>query len=305
MEYRSYQHIERYGTDEVDGIEIGECFVFPKIDGTNASVWMDDGEVCAGSRKRKLSFAKDNAGFYNWVAVQENIRKYLKDYPTHRLFGEWLVPHSLKTYRDSAWRQFYVFDIIEEYQDADGMECERYIPYNEYKENMTFYGIEYIPAMSIITNGDHEMFLNKLKANTYLIEDGAGEGEGIVIKNYNYKNKYGRTTWAKIVTTIFKEKHTKEMGTSKLSGSLTVEEKIAENFLTTEMIQKAYEKIRVENGGGWNSRDIPKLLNTIFHDLVQEETWNIIKKYKNPKIDFKTLSMFTTMKIKTELPDLF
>jgi len=34
MEFRKYQHIERFGTDEVDGIEFGKCYIFYKIDGT-------------------------------------------------------------------------------------------------------------------------------------------------------------------------------------------------------------------------------------------------------------------------------
>ena len=34
-----YQHIERFGTQETEGIENGTCYVFPKIDGTNASLW--------------------------------------------------------------------------------------------------------------------------------------------------------------------------------------------------------------------------------------------------------------------------
>ena len=64
MKFRKYQHIERFGTTEVSQIEFGECFIFPKIDGTNASVWLDDGEICAGSRQRQLSIEADNAGFY-------------------------------------------------------------------------------------------------------------------------------------------------------------------------------------------------------------------------------------------------
>ena len=41
MEFKKYQHIERLGTLEVEGIELGTCYVFPKIDGTNGSnlVW--------------------------------------------------------------------------------------------------------------------------------------------------------------------------------------------------------------------------------------------------------------------------
>jgi hypothetical protein len=45
MEYLKYQHIERFGTDEVDEIGVGECYVFPKIDGTNAQVWIEDGQI--------------------------------------------------------------------------------------------------------------------------------------------------------------------------------------------------------------------------------------------------------------------
>ena len=30
-----------------------------------------------------------------------------------------------------------------------------------------------------------------------------GVPEGVVIKNYNYENKYGRTTWAKIISEDF------------------------------------------------------------------------------------------------------
>ena len=103
MEFKKYQHLERFGTTEVKQIELGTCHVFPKLDGTNASVWLDEnGEVQAGSRKRHLSLDFDNAGFYAWVKEQSNILEYLKENPTHRLYGEWLVPHSLKTYREDA-----------------------------------------------------------------------------------------------------------------------------------------------------------------------------------------------------------
>ena len=66
MEFLKYQHVERYGNDEVDGINIGTCYVFPKIDGTNASVWLgEDGEIHAGSRNRELRLDNEfNALFF-------------------------------------------------------------------------------------------------------------------------------------------------------------------------------------------------------------------------------------------------
>ena len=50
-----YQHVERFGNLEVQNIELGQCYIFPKIDGTNASVWLEDGDVKAGSRTRESS----------------------------------------------------------------------------------------------------------------------------------------------------------------------------------------------------------------------------------------------------------
>lgn len=71
MEFTKYMHLERIGTSEVEGIEDGLTYVFPKLDGTNASVWLnEEGEVQAGSRNRHLSIGADNAGFLAWVLEQ-------------------------------------------------------------------------------------------------------------------------------------------------------------------------------------------------------------------------------------------
>ena len=109
MKFKEYQHIERLGTTVTEDIEFGTCYIFYKIDGTNGQVYLDDkGNIKAGGRRRELTLDKDNAGFYKYVLQNENIKKYLAKHPNHRLYGEWLVPHSLKTYRQSAWRKFYI-----------------------------------------------------------------------------------------------------------------------------------------------------------------------------------------------------
>ncbi len=299
--FKKYQHVERFGTTEVDGIEIGVCNVFPKIDGTNASVWLSNNdEIRAGSRNRELCLEKDNAGFYEWVLKQTNIYNFLLSRPYLRLYGEWLVPHSLKTYEDNAWREFYVFDVVYDVSDEE----IKYLPYEEYKPLLETYGINYIPPLATIKNGKADQFYNLLEKNVFLLQDGNGSGEGIVIKNYDFQNKYGRTTWAKIVTNEFKQKHAKEMGCPEIQGGLSVEEKIVEEFLTKSLIQKEHAKI-VNECDGWQSKFIPRLLNTCFYELVKEETWNFIKKHKNPKIDFKLLMRFCNQRTKEVMPDLF
>lgn len=61
-----YPHLERFGNSEVEGIEVGITHVFPKLDGTNASLWLEDNDICAGSRNRVLSKESDNAGFLDF-----------------------------------------------------------------------------------------------------------------------------------------------------------------------------------------------------------------------------------------------
>lgn len=302
MEFKKYQHIERFKSEEVDGIEIGECFIFPKLDGTNASLWYsaDEKMFYAGSRNRELKLDNDNHGFMKWfIASYEDqhrnaIVHFLRDYPHLRLFGEWLIKHTLKTYRDDAWEKFYVFDVF----DTEKLE---YTHYNQYKEILDAYNVTYIPPICKIKNPTYERFIKLLDQNTYLIKDGEGTGEGIVIKNYSFKNKYGRTTWAKIVKNEFKDAHWGGQTTEKKEKKI-VEEEIVNKYVTLSLVDKEYSKIASE---GWASRQIPRLLNTVYYCLIKEESWNFIKEFKNPTIDFRKLSVLTTSKIKELKPDLF
>ena len=305
MEFQKYQHVERFGTTEVEGIENGTCYVFPKIDGTNASArfnastWVNGGIVRSGSRRKELTLDSDNAGFCAHVLSNDNISDMLYANRDCRLFGEWLVPHTLKTYRDDAWRKMYVFDVVE-----DLGETFRHIPYDEYKPMLEEFGIEYIPPLAVVKNGSYETFANLLDKNTYLIKDGEGFGEGIVIKNYEYKNKYGRQTWAKIVRSEFREKHTKTMGAPKITGKSMVEDAIVEGYCTTALIEKTFAKIKNDNDG-WSSRNIGELIGRVWNDLITEEGKNFVKKLRNPTINYKTLNYKVIIKIKETLPELF
>lgn len=307
MDFKRYMHLERFGTTEVKNIELGDCYIFPKIDGTNASIWINNGDIQCGSRKRHLTLESDNAGFMEWAVQQNNILEYLKENPTHRLFGEWLVPHSLKTYRDDSWRNFYVFDVAIDKLDNevlhDGDDSIKYLHYDVYKLLLEKHNINYIPPICTAKNANYEQLINQLQKNVFLIEDGKGVGEGIVIKNYDFKNKYGRNTFAKIVTSEFKEKHSKTMGGGDIKGKKMVEEEISNKYVTKALCEKVYAKI--ENDGGFNSRNIPQLLNTVYYDIVKEECWNFVKENRNPTINFSTLQHFVFAKVKEILPNIF
>lgn len=294
-QFMKYQHIERLGTTEVEGIEIGTCHVFPKIDGTNASVWLVEGVVHAGSRNRELSAKSDNAGFHAWATHDPRILAFLTAHPELRLFGEWLVPHSLKTYREEAWRRFYVFDVM----GPDGT----YLSYDAYAPILADTGLDYIPPICTIRNGEYDQFVSQLVSNVFLIQDGKGAGEGIVIKRYSFRNRFGRQAWAKIVTSEFKEKHAKEMGAPAHASRNLVEQEIAENFVTTALVEKEHSKIVAEDG--WSSKMIPRILNVVFYCLVKEESWEFVKAHNFPIIDYKRLKHFVFARVKDIRPELF
>jgi hypothetical protein len=308
VEFIKYQHVERFGNDEVQGIELGTVFVFPKIDGANTSVWMNNGEIQCSSRNQRILPGETFQGFPEYVKNHHGIGRLLESYPHLRLYGEWLVKHSLATYREDAWRKWYVFDMCVDVRPEDmahgGADRVKYMPYETYKPILDEFGIEYIPPLAIVKNGTYERFVRQLESNVFLIADGKGVGEGVVLKNYDYFSKYGRQTWAKIVRAEFKEIHTKTMGAPKIDGGAMVEEAIVKEFVTVAIVDKVKANIESEMGG-WTGKHIPRLLNTVFHDLVTEETWAFLKKHKNPTVNFKTLLHFVIAKVKAVKPELF
>ena len=277
MQYRSYQHIEKLGNKAVEGILKGRCSLQPKIDGTNGVVWLgDDGIVHAGSRKRDLTLDNDNAGFYNTIIHNENIKSYLLEHPDHYLYGEWLVPHTIKYYDPSAWKHFYVFDV---YSDE---RC--YIPYDEYSKELDKFGIKYIPEIISIVDPTIDDLTKCLKESKYLIPEDK-MGEGIIIKNYSYRNPYGRCIFAKIVAEEFFDTKSKLRSKNHEIKNMNSEKDIVERLLSEPLIRKEFAKIKLEYPDIKKQELIGRTLNTIFHVFISEELLDYAEK-KRPVINF-------------------
>jgi len=319
-DHRRYDHLERVGHPEVEGLDVGTVYVFPKLDGANASIWLSEGELCCGSRNLVLTEENGLMGFREWVASNADaLYEFLRSYPSGtRIYGEWMVPHTLKTYRDDVWRRFWVFDLW-------NPERQRYHHFEEYSDITDFVGLDVVEPLSIVKNPTEETLLKILNSNTYLIQDGQGLGEGIVLKNYEWINSNGRQPWAKIVRTEFKEENRRAFGVPERDGGFQVEAAIAEEFANLTFVNKTRVKIENEilDKTGWKpwsateagirlsvlarhrKEIIPRLLQTVYSDLIAEESWHFVKKYKNPTIDFKRLQQFVTAQVKRHAADLF
>lgn len=316
--FRKYDHVEHLDRPEVVGIEMGTVHIFPKIDGTNASVWLDaDGKVQAGSRTRQLTIEADNAGFCVWVNSDDPKAAMLRSWlrPGLVVYGEWLVPHTLKTYRADAWKRFWIFDVFDH---ATG----RYVPWDSYGPILTDAGLDVVQPLCSIVEPSPAQLQAQVAMNTFLIADGAGVGEGIVIKNYAWVNRYERQCWAKIVRNEFKEKHGKAFGAAVKHGEFQVEIAIAEEFCTPTLVGKTRAKIITDIA----SRDgidlcqpnaqqdiehtnrakiIPQLLGRVAYDLVTEEIGAILRKHRKPVIDFGKLEQRIILRTKELACDLF
>lgn len=325
--FRKYDHLVRLGHRSVDEITMGKVWVFPKLDGTNASVWLERDKMqmhpaahlrCA-SRRRVLSLEDDNAGFMaamcdgNEDGIGQRINRMLHGLSSWILYGEWMVPHTLKTYREDTWRRFWIFDVYDR-------ERGTYVPYEEYQPILEAAGLDYIEPLCTIQDPSEEQLRAQVEMNTYLIAEGAGVGEGVVLKNYEWRTS-GRP-WAKIVRNVFKEEARRKFGHAEKTGQFQVEVAIAEEFVTPELVGKTRAKVAIDlaselgydvNDPNWQhhveaehrGRVIPQLLGRVWHDLIDEEMWAILKTHKGATIDFKKLQGRVTLCIKALAEDLF
>lgn len=334
--FRRYDHLERLDHRSVRDILLGRVFIFPKLDGSCASVWAEsvehpllgivDATVACGSRNRVVTPEDDNQGFAAWAQsdAAAELRKFVLANPQVTVYGEWMVPHTLKTYRPEAWRRFWIFDV----HDRDK---HQYLPYEEWGPVLQGMGLDVVEPLCIIQDPSAEQVQVQVETNSYLIADGAGLGEGVVAKNYDWRNRHGHQPWAKVVRNAFKEDNRRAFGTTEKGGEFQVEVAIVEQFVTPELVGKTRAKIVTELanenlvdlaasasvGPGhvamvirqleerWRHKLLPQLLGRVYHDLVTEEIWAMLKKHKNPVVNFKLLQARCTMRTKDLAKDLF
>jgi len=301
--WRKYPHVERLENDEVEGLLLfPELWVEPKIDGANASILKDSkGILRAAKRSQVLGDGVDFRGLVAYTYEnQEKFLKFFELYPNTIIYGEWLVKHTISWYRPLAYNKFYAFDVLDlntgyfwrpdiRLERLGALEINQVIP------------IAKVPGPAISTD-DAERLQRYADLNRFLIDETDKVGEGVVIKAFNgdipYVNKYGRTTWAKIVRQEFKEQNTVAMGIGEVAFKEKPEQKFVDQFVTEGRVEKLKQKIMSEHGTGWQSKYIPEILGKIYYDVFSEELWGYIKKERVNAIDFKVLQQLTILRTK-------
>lgn len=286
MNFVKYPKIHRLGKEEVEGILEGMCVVQEKVDGANTQIWFEDGFIRLGSRSKQITEGFN--GFVDYVMTNEPIKNILADHPDWRLFGEWLVRHTL-AYRETSYRTWYMFDIML----PDGKFMEHW----EVSRMSQKYGIP-MPQIFDTVNKPKVEDIKKFVGQTCL----GDKGEGVVIKNLGFLNSFGECCYAKIVTEEFKEDNAVAFGGNNKHSDTYHEVYVINKYMTLSRVKKIMDKIQPTIDKRLDMEHIPRICNTAYHDMLSEEIWSITKDV--PKLDLKVLQRIAFKKAKQIYVDI-
>jgi len=281
MNFRKYDKIIRLGKDETAGILEGICHLEEKIDGANTSAWLDEtGFMRLGSRTRQLGSEEFN-GFVKYMYNYQPIQNYLNENPTHIVYGEWLVRHTV-AYKETAYKKWYMYDIW------DG---EKYIEAPNVMEIGKIFDILTVPFLGEFTNPTLEQIMEFVGKTEF-----GDRGEGVVIKNHNFVNQFGDKCYAKIVTESFKEDNAVVFGGNNKYSDTYEEVYVVNKYMTLPRVTKIMSKLQPEINEKLDLKHIPRIMGSCYHDMIQECSWEIAKRGK--KIDYKVLERIANKKSK-------
>ena len=282
MTHKKFMDIERIKESNTSGFNKGDHVVIQeKIDGANIAIRYDSvtDTIIAQSRKQILNSDNNLRGFYEWSQTldKELVASVLGD--NFILFGEWLVPHSIK-YPDDKYNHVYFYDV---YDTSTG----QYLPQSTVDATIDLLNLDYVP---VFYDGE---FISWEHCMSFVgrTDLGGKYGEGIVIKNQTRLNDPNTRSpfYLKIVCEKFTEtkgqKHVKVIDPEKLK-SMEENKALAETIVTEARIAKLLNKF-VDEGilpEDWGAKEMPivakNLTKAVYDDCVKEEP-DTVKQIEN------------------------
>ena len=327
MNRRNYQHIEKINflteSPDLAGLFNGETYVYPKIDGCNCLVRYDEinRKLVVGGRNRDFDgIDKTDRGLLAYVKARE--KKFLAIFeklgPNATIYGEWLVPHTIKYYRLEAWNEYYIFDILLfkkiEKEGKKELVADRYLDYEEYSalldevNRLDGPALLYIPCLGKIKDCSLEQvkqYVEEHKDYVYLTKEG-DLGEGLIFKNYQYHNAYNRVVWGKVVFADFlqiKKDHRKMKANlpKPQDQDFEIEPALIGKHFNVEFAQKEKCKFEEAKGQPFSMRQFGELLFNSYHEFIKDNIFDFIKEAKAKPINFKLMQRLYADALKSAL----
>lgn len=271
MTQKKYHDVVRLGHKSTLGVlkEGDNIVIQEKLDGANASFRRIGNELFSFSRNNPLSEENTLGGFYEFV---KNLDIHIGEGLI--LFGEWLNPHKVK-YPEHA-KTFWLYDIYDTV-------AEKYLPFDTVKVVAETLGLNLVP---VFYEGEYQSFehLQSFVGKTELggkLGD-IDTGEGIVVKNVDYTDRFGNQIFVKLVTDAFREVQ-KQKAPKDPKIAQTAEQRFVDATVTEARVEKFLHKF-VDEGildelyGVEDMGTILKNMNVrIKEDILKEEAENFLE----------------------------
>jgi hypothetical protein len=272
---KKYMDIVRLGHKSTTNVlNIGdEIIIQEKIDGANASFKLEDDKIKVFSRKTELNLENNLRGFYNY-AITIDYNKLNNDYI---YFGEWSCKHKI-TYPLESTNKFYLYDIY-------SISNEVYLPISIVKSEAQKLNLNLIP---IFYEGEYISF-EHLQSFIGKTELGGKKGEGIIVKNIKYNDKYGNQLFVKLVSDEFAEIQKQKLPKDPYK-KLIAEQKFINTYLTSARVEKILHKLVDENiiDENYGLEDMSIILKSlglkIYEDLIKEEIDYLPENYEQKNL---------------------
>lgn len=284
----SYSKVYQIGHKVIRDIFNDDVLIEEKIDGSQFSFGIIEGELRARSSNKQLILEAPDSMFQNAVDIIKELEPLLHIGWTYR--GEYLQKpkHNTLAYERTPKNNIIGFDIMREGQ-------EDYLSYPEKVIEFERIGLETVPRVYYGKVDSLSMF-NKFLDNTSIL--GGQKIEGVVVKNYELITDDKKVAMGKYVSEAFKEVHNKDWKERNPSRTDIILQ-IIDKYKSEARWNKAIQHMRENGILDESPKDIGKLIQEVSLDInteCQDEIKDILFKHF-----WKTISRGVT----TGLPEWY
>jgi hypothetical protein len=263
---RSFPKILTLGQKYTEGIFDGYVEITEKVDGSQFGFGKINGELFVRSKGCLIDIENPNDMFKQGVQYVKSISERL---PDNTLFhGEYLQTpkHNTLVYTKIPKNHICLFSV--------SFPDDTFVSHGQIKQWADLLGIDCVPLLYSGTISDINKIPEMIESESYL---GGAKMEGVVIKNYDKTVMIGGQVIplmsAKFVSDDFKEVHQSNWKQENTKSGKIDTYKM--QFKSEARFEKAVQFLRDSGQLEFEPRDIPKVLERVNRDILEEEKENI------------------------------
>lgn len=257
--WHSYPKIWNCGASELEGFFDESVLIEEKVDGSQFSFGIFNGEIKARSKGKELIIDAPEKLFTKAIETVKALAPKLTDGWTYR--GEYLAKpkHNALAYTRAPELNIILFDINPGH--------EAYLSYEEKAAEAKRLGLEVVAKIYEGKVSSPEQLLSYMETISSL---GGQKIEGVVIKNYTKFGRDKKVLMAKHVSEAFKEVHRREWKVENpKSGDII--QRLSEKYKTHARWNKAIQHLKEAGHDVTSPRIIGSLIKEVQADTLNEE----------------------------------